>query len=254
MTTGKKPSNGLSRRRLLRQAVATGAGPSRRTFIVGVPTVTIAPAALSPIMAFALQPPRRLSESLPRFFTDDERAFVTSAVDRLLPADELGPGGVAANVPRFIDSQLAGPWGRGENRYVAGPVKDGPPTLGDQAVTPRATLYRTCIAALRLLPAGRSFVSADAAARDVFLKSLQQGEYESDQIQGKRFFAALLEDTVAGFMSDPSYGGNAGFAGWKLISYPGPHYDWTPYLKNDGRPLAMPVIGTFGPLDSYGLD
>jgi gluconate 2-dehydrogenase gamma chain len=146
---------------------------SRRTFIVGMRTVMLALAALKSTFAFALQPPRRLAGSLPRFFTDDERAFVTAAVDRLLPADELGPGGVAAEVPRFIDTQLAGPWGSGENRYVAGPVGDGPPTLGNQAIMSRATFYRTNIAAVSALPAGRTFVKDDAAARDAFLKSLQ---------------------------------------------------------------------------------
>lgn len=224
---------------------------TRRAVIVTLPGLTIAMATLKPAMA--LQPPRRLAASAVGFFTDLERAFVTAAVDRLLPADEHGPGGVVAEVPRFIDLQLAGAWGRGDDRYVAGPVKDGPPALGDQATMPRATLYRTCIAALRSLPAGRDFAGADPAARDAFLKSLQEGKHEGDQMQGKKFFGALLEDSVSGFMADPSYGGNAGFVGWKLIGYPGVRYDWTPYLQNDGRPLDMPMVGTFGPANGYGL-
>ena len=225
---------------------------TRRTVIVSLPSLAIALGALKP--ALALQPPRRLAASAQGFFTDLERAFVTAAVDRLLPADEHGPGGVAAEVPRFIDLQLAGSWGRGDDRYVVGPVKDGPPALGDQAVMPRAVLYRTCIAALRSLPAGRDFADAAPPARDAFLKSLQQGEHEGNQMQGKKFFAVLLEDSISGFLADPSYGGNAGFAGWKLIGYAGVRYDWTPYLKNDGHPLDMAVVGTFGPTDGYGLE
>jgi gluconate 2-dehydrogenase gamma chain len=201
-----------------------------------------------------LQPPNRPDASQPRFFTDPERAFVTAVVDRLLPADEHGPGGVAAEVPRFIDLQLAGAWGRGDDRYVAGPVKKGPPLLGNQAVTSRAALYRTSIAALSTLPAGRDFAKADPATQDKFLTSLQQGEHEDNTMQGKTFFAALLEDAVSGFLADPSYGGNADFIGWKLIGFPGVRYDWTPYLRNDGRPLDMAITGTFGPSDGYGLE
>jgi gluconate 2-dehydrogenase gamma chain len=225
---------------------------TRRAVIIGLPGFTIALAAPKP--ALALDPPHRLTESEPAFFTDSERAFVTAAVDRLLPADEHGPGGVAAAVPRFIDRQLAGAWGRGDDRYVAGPVKQGPPKLGDQAVLPRAAFYRASIAALRALPEGRDFGHADPAARDAFLRSLQQGEHESPPIEGMKFFAVLLEDSVSGFLADPSYGGNAGFVGWKLIGYPGVRYDWTPYLRNDGRPLDMPEVGTFGPADGYGLE
>ena len=226
-------------------------GTTRRTIVMSLPGLAV---ALTALPALALQPPRRPAPSEPVFFTALERAFVTAAVDRLLPADELGPGGVAAEVPRYIDLQLAGPWGRGDGRYVAGPMKDGPPTLGDQAIMSRATLYRMCIAALRTLPAGRDFADADPTARDAFLRSLQQGEHEGNQMQGKKFFATLLEDSVSGFMADPSYGGNAGFVGWKLIGYPGVRYDWAPYLKNDGRALDLPLVGTFGPADGYGLE
>jgi gluconate 2-dehydrogenase gamma chain len=209
---------------------------------------------LRPRGASALEPPVQTGAATPTFFTADERAFVSAAVDRLLPADEHGPGGLAAEVPRYIDLQLAGPWGRGDNRYVAGPSGSGPATLGNQSVSSRAALYRSTIASLRQLPAGLGFKDTDAASRDAFLASLQQGQYDSPQLQGSAFFAALLEDTVAGFMSDPSYGGNAGFIGWKLIGYPGVRYDWTPYLRNDGRTLDLAIVGTYGPADGYGLN
>jgi gluconate 2-dehydrogenase gamma chain len=201
-----------------------------------------------------MAPPPQTNAATPTFFTAEERAFVAAAIDRLLPADEHGPGGLAAQVPRYIDLQLAGPWGRGDDRYVAGAVGSGPATLGNQAVTSRAALYRSAIAALRVLPAWSGFTDADAASRDALLGSLQQGQHDSAALHGSMFFAALLEDAVSGFLSDPSYGGNAGFAGWKLIGYPGVRYDWTPYLRNDGKPLDMEIVGTYGPADGYGVN
>jgi hypothetical protein len=30
--------------------------------------------------------------------------------------------------------------------------------------------------------------------------------------------------TIYGFLADPRYGGNRGFAGWKLMGYPGPRH------------------------------
>ena len=42
------------------------------------------------------------------FLTAPEAAFVETAVDRLIPADELTPGGTDCGVAIFIDRQLAG--------------------------------------------------------------------------------------------------------------------------------------------------
>ncbi len=41
------------------------------------------------------------AEKLYIFFTADEVAFVRAAVARLIPADELGPGALEADVPYF---------------------------------------------------------------------------------------------------------------------------------------------------------
>src|SRR5690349_23346433 len=46
------------------------------------------------------------------FFNPAEAAFVEAASQRMIPADELGPGAVEAGVPVFIDRQLAGDYGK----------------------------------------------------------------------------------------------------------------------------------------------
>ncbi len=48
------------------------------------------------------------------FLTKAELAFVEAAVARLIPNDPVGPGAIEANVPFFIDRQLAGDYGHGD--------------------------------------------------------------------------------------------------------------------------------------------
>ena len=45
------------------------------------------------------------------FFSPAEAAFVEAAAARIIPSDATGPGAIEAEVPRFIDRQLAGPYG-----------------------------------------------------------------------------------------------------------------------------------------------
>jgi gluconate 2-dehydrogenase gamma chain len=230
---------------------------SRRAVLAKVAGLfsAVAVASFWPWRAFAMQPPQRFDPASANFLTDDERSFITAAVDRLLPADAHGPGGVAAGVPRFIDSQLAGPWGRGDDRYTAGPVRQTDnPTLGNQSPQSRAAFYRASIAALRKIEKGGDFERQPADVQDAFLAELQQGKHDSPGLNGAQFFVALLQDSVQGFMADPLYGGNRDFIGWKLIGYPGVRYDWTPYMQNAGKPLDLPLVGTFGPADNYGLN
>src|SRR6185437_4232375 len=82
------------------------------------------------------------------FFTPDEAAFVEAATERLIPADELGPGAKACDVPLFIDHQLDGPYGRAQTWYMQGPWKKGEKTQGFQSRLAPAAMYRTAIKAI----------------------------------------------------------------------------------------------------------
>ncbi|MBY0411118.1 MAG: gluconate 2-dehydrogenase subunit 3 family protein [Burkholderiaceae bacterium] len=87
----------------------------------------------------------RPGSSAPSFFTATETAFITAAVARLIPKDELGPGAIEAGVPDFIDNQLAGDYGKATRWYMQGPLANGEATQGYQTrMTPEA-LYRTAI-------------------------------------------------------------------------------------------------------------
>src|SRR5438309_6156126 len=55
------------------------------------------------------------------FLNPVEAAFIEAAAARLIPSDATGPGAIEAGVPRFIDPQLAGPYGAGDQFYLQPP-------------------------------------------------------------------------------------------------------------------------------------
>ncbi len=160
------------------------------------------------------------------FFSDAESEFVQAAVARLIPADELGPGALEADVPYFIDQQLSGDYGAGARFYNQGPFGATTPFQGYQLpLTPRE-LYRAGIAATdRYCEAkyGKRFALLDAAKQDEVLQGLSEmaGDKDLQEVPGATFFNHLLGDTKDGFFSDPAYGGNKDMIGWKLVGFPG---------------------------------
>ena len=103
----------------------------------------------SALAAPAIAPRRHLQTRLEDFhlFTDTEVNFIKAAVARLIPTDELGPGGVEAGVPYFIDQQLSGAYGAGAHFYKQGPFGSVTPFQGYQLPLSPAQLYRVGIAA-----------------------------------------------------------------------------------------------------------
>ena len=184
------------------------------------------------------------------WLTDVEAAFITAAVARLIPADELGPGAVEAGVPIFIDRQLAGPYGRGERWYMQGPWSAGAPTQGWQTRLTPAGLYRAAIKAIDAAVVresrGGSFAKLAAGDQDAFLQRLEKGDVALDGADGKAFFAQLLQNTLEGFWSDPIHGGNRDMVGWKLIGFPGARYDNTEFVAQHGQKYPLPPVGIKG--------
>ena len=52
--------------------------------------------------------------------------------------------------------------------------------------------------------------------------------------EAKGFFKMVLEDTYEGMFSDPEYGGNRDYAGWKLVGYPGAQRAYTAHELRNG--------------------
>jgi gluconate 2-dehydrogenase gamma chain len=183
-------------------------------------------------------------------FTDAERAFVDAATARIIPTDDTGAGAREAGVTQFIESQLAGDFGDAARWYMQGPFKDGTDEQGYQLPLTPAQLYSAAIRAVdqhcRDFFGGRVFADLDAEEQDEVLRGLEAGEPELGDVDSRSFFQMLRANTVEGFLSDPMYGGNQGFVGWRLIGFPGPRYDYTRFIGRHGEPFPLPPVGILG--------
>ncbi len=50
---------------------------------------------------------------------------------------------------------------------------------------------------------------------------MEDGKAEFENFSSRAFFSQLHGITMAGFFSDPIYGGNRDKIGWKLLGFPG---------------------------------
>ncbi len=153
-----------------------------------------------------------------------EAAFITAAVDTLIHADELSPSGSDCGVAVFIDRQLGSAWGGGAKMYRAGPFRKGKAEQGYQlALTPREYFAAgiTAANAWTRKTHGKDFDRLAPADRVAALKAMEDGKAEFENFSSRAFFAQLHGITMAGFFSDPIYGGNRNKAGWKVLGFPG---------------------------------
>lgn len=183
------------------------------------------------------------------FFDPAEAAFVEAAVERLIPNDSSGPGAVEAGVPRFIDRQLAGPYGAGDHFYLQPPFVKGEPPQGWQMHEPSA-VYRAAIALVDRWCAahhGATFAALDQAEQDTILKALESGGVElGGGPDPKAFFTLLLQNTLEGYFADPLYGGNRDMAAWAMIGFPGARYDLRDFVGRYGESYPLPPVSLMG--------
>jgi hypothetical protein len=126
------------------------------------------------------------------------RAVLLAIAERLIPADEHGPGAGEANVVEYIERALAGDYRAHEPAYAAGLA-----LVGERAVEHH----------------GRRFDELGPEQQDAVLTSLEAEE--------SPFFELVLRHVKEGMFGDPAWGGNAGYAGWRLLGYAGPRHVWT---------------------------
>jgi gluconate 2-dehydrogenase gamma chain len=222
---------------------------NRRDFLkVAAPAAIAVTQGIAP--AQSMEPQDVQPKYMPVFFKDAEWAFINSAVDRLIPADAHGPGGLEAGVPVFIDRQLDMPYGHGAYFYMQGPFHpDAHPTLGYQLqYTPRE-LYRLGIGAADTVckqAKGRVFSDLPHLDQERFLTSLEKGNVTLQGPPAATFFAQLLANTREGYFADPMYGGNRGMGAWKMIGFPGARADFTDWMNQQGRAYPYGPIAVNG--------
>ena len=180
------------------------------------------------------------------FFSADEAAAIEALVDRLIPADGLTPGGKDLGCAVFIDRQLAGPQGRYEARYMSGPFQKGTPQQGDQSPLTASQHYRAALAALdracRDKYGGKTFAQLADTQKDEVITGLENGSLKLGDTDGTHFFKMLLTDTQNGFFADPIYGGNKDMAAWKMIGFPGTHYDYRDWIDRHNERVTLPTV------------
>ncbi|WP_414476083.1 gluconate 2-dehydrogenase subunit 3 family protein [Microvirga sp. M2] len=231
--------------------------PSRRRFLIAASATALAPeiaglaSAQSPAQvsgtqdAPAPQGPASQPELTPsaglegyQFLTQPDVEALTAMVNRLIPADEFGPGGVEAGVVTFIDRQLGGQFGAAARWYMQGPWAEGSPSQGWQLALTPAEIYRTGFRSLDrwcLGSKGKRFAELAANDQDEVLTLLQSGKIELNGIPSASFFQILWQNTVEGYLGDPLYGGNRDMAAWRMIHFPGSNPVLTPAVDLNGE-------------------
>jgi hypothetical protein len=198
----------VDRRRLLKDAslfvggtVAAGAlspiGASASTISRKAPVIPLRPIQATPVASPA---PVDLDTYAPVNLTDAEFTTLKAALDRIIPADDLGASANEAGVFVYIDRALGG------SRAGALSILQGG------------------LKALDTAAGSGGFAGLDADKQDEILTTAEGGTLAGDP---GGFFATLNQLTREGMFSDPIHGGNVNFAGWDLMGYPGVKLVWT---------------------------
>jgi gluconate 2-dehydrogenase gamma chain len=195
----------------------------------------------------AADPPDAVTLGGWKYFSPQEAAAVEAFVERLIPSDDLSPGGKDCGCAVYIDRQLAGPYGRFEGYYMSGPFQSGTKQQGPQSPVTPAQQYRTALAALdtacRAKYSGKRFAELADGQKDEVIKGLEDGSLKLDGTDGQDFFKLILKDTQTGFLADPIYGGNKDMVSWKMIGYPGAHYDYRDWIDRHNQTVTFPPVG-----------
>jgi gluconate 2-dehydrogenase gamma chain len=158
------------------------------------------------------------------YLIQPEVRFLDAASDRLIPPDDLGPGGKAARVSVYIDRQLSGVWGVHGRNYRSGPWLEGTPQQGFQSRFTPQEIYRAGIRETNDYCSkqyDKNFDNLSGEQQDEVLQALEHGKVDLPSLSSKLFFDILWRNTEEGFFADPMYGGNHDKVGWKLLGFPG---------------------------------
>jgi len=176
---------------------------TRRTVIATAATVAFVPVTA---IRCAAQNPNQ-----PRALTPAQRRTTEMLVDRIIPADELGPGALECGAANYIDIQMADYLAPQKDAWVAG---------------------LAALDAFAMETQGAAFADLSAEKRDaVLLRITDNGGAQNLQA----FFNTARTYTMQGTFGDPHYGGNINGKGWDIIRYPGPRPATSPEMQRMDR-------------------
>jgi len=157
----------------------------------------------------------------PMSLSNHQWRTVEAITGRIIPTDHE-PGAIEANCVNFIDKALIH-----EDSDLMPMYETGLP--GIDAVSESAF--------------GKRFADLDPDQQDSVLTSLDSGHadgWSAGDIEPAAFFAVVRTHTIMGYLADPRYGGNRGYAGWKVMGYPGPRHGmggFTPQQMRGEAPI-----------------
>ena len=129
-----------------------------------------------------------------------EADTLEAIVARLIPADANGPGAAEAGAARYIDRALGGALASSRPAYADG---------------------LAAVESFARASKGTPFVKLSPADQDALLTEMERNAAPGFSPNSAAFFDLLRIHTIQGMFCDPYYGGNANFAGWDLLGYPG---------------------------------
>jgi hypothetical protein len=221
------------------------------------------------------EPPREVT-----ILTEHEAATIEALMARIFPGSADDPGAREAGVIYYLDHKLRTAEGFTEATYRTGPYArtyegDTPPTdeataLADGVVwVPAAEItrygYQSPLSPLEVYRIGVRAI--DAYARERFgrpVPELDEGQQDEivralvaneatgfEAFSPRAFFHTLHRHVDEGMFSDPLYGGNRDYAGWRLIGYPGAQRAYTEDdIRTQGsarEPQGLAELNHFNP-------
>lgn len=170
----------------------------------------------------------------------DEADTVEALVSRILPGSPEDPGAREAGVLTYIDRALSGTYSRWQRAYREG--------------------VRTINVYTRQRYEGKKFFELSEEDQDEVLGALEEdsvpgfGEESGGTSGSEAFFTMIWAHTVEGMFSDPSYGGNRGASGWKLIGFPGAQYGYSEEEMRYGADISDKPIRTLKDIEKLARE
>lgn len=154
----------------------------------------------------------------------ETNAILGAFVDRLVPADDNGPSASECGVVRYINRSLS-EWNQADVPLLAAGLQSLNAVARDRH--------------------DRDFSALNADQQDELLTAMEAGTL-TEIANSPQLFNRLHRLTLEGMFSDPYYGGNANYAGWDLIGYPGAVMASTQDMQKMGERLPALHTSAYG--------